>query len=1015
MSKTIEDGRQEVARLCEYFATNREKFRAPGVKEAHIRQTLIDPFFEALGWDVRNLAMAAPQYREVVTEDSVEVAGRPKAPDNAFRVGTMTKFYAEAKRCVVNIKTDAISALQLRGYGWSAKVPLSILTNFEELASYDCTLEPKDSHTAGRARVLYLRYDEYVERWRELWDVYSREAVWSGAFDEYAASKRKRGTAQVDDAFLKTIEGWRETLARNIALRNPDLSSDDLNAAVQRTIDRVVFLRMAEDRGLEPYQQLSNLCDAPDTYARFMRVLCRRADDKYNSGLCHFQPEPGVVEPPDRITPGLTVDDRVFQPILRNLYFDHGSYYHFGVMPVEILGTVYERFLGKVIRRTAGGQAKVEEKPEVRKAGGVYYTPAYIVNYIVEQTVGRQIKGKSPMQLAGQRNGKQPFRVLDLACGSGSFLLGAYQFLLDHCLKWYLDHNPQKHKRAIYNGRRTGQWRLTIEEKKRILTTHLFGVDIDPQAVEVSKLSLLLKVLEGENDQSVMRQMQLFEARALPNLAENIKCGNSLIGPDYFTGRLLADAADLRRVNAFDWNTEFAAAMDAGGFDCVIGNPPYVRIQTLRDTQPEEFAFLTSAYSSASQGNADLYVVFLERALQLLNDRGNLGYIIPNKFLRTDYGARIRKLLADERAVGRIVDFGHDQVFTATTYTCLVFLNHDRGKRVFDFGQSPANADALSRVTFSKRKLKELSDRPWTFESAESAALIEKMEGRSKQLLDLPATMSRGSSTGADDVFVFERGTLPMEEGIVRQPLFATDFDRYTFAPARKWEILFPYTFEDGDYRLLTEAELRRRFPRALEYLSANRKKLKRRKQFKAWYGYSAPRNLALHEQSQIAVPLLADKGSFAFIPERSRGEICPMASGGFTISLSDDSPLTPKYLLGILNSRLLFWRLRTMSNMFRGGWITCTKQYFGKLPIRVLELGKKSELVAHDRMVELVESMMSLQSNLAEARSVAQEKVIQRQIDATDAQIDRLVYELYDLTAAEIALVEERAAKAVK
>jgi hypothetical protein len=139
------------------------------------------------------------------------------------------------------------------------------------------------------------------------------------------------------------------------------------------------------------------------------------------------------------------------------------------------------------------------------------------------------------------------------------------------------------------------------------------------------------------------------------------------------------------------------------------------------------------------------------------------------------------------------------------------------------------------------------------------------------------------------------------------------------------------------------------------------------------------------------------------------------MASGGFTISLSDDSPLTPKYLLGILNSRLLFWRLRTMSNMFRGGWITCTKQYFGKLPIRVLELGKKSELVAHDRMVELVESMMSLQSNLAEARSVAQEKVIQRQIDATDAQIDRLVYELYDLTAAEIALVEERAAKAVK
>ncbi|MBM4081440.1 MAG: restriction endonuclease subunit M, partial [Planctomycetes bacterium] len=437
MSKTADQGKEEVARLCDYFRKNREKFLAPDVKEADVRQSLIDPFFEALGWDVGNKAMVAPQYREVIPEESLEVEGQQKASDYTFRVGPLPKFYTEAKKCAVSIQEDPAPAYQLRRYGWSAKVALSILTDFEELAVYDCALRPRPSDKASHGRINYFTFEEYADRWRELWDVFSREAVWSGAFDQYAASKRKRGTSEVDVEFLKEIERWRTELAGNIALRNRDLSLDDLNAAVQLTIDRVVFLRMAEDRGLEPYQQLLKLCERADIYERFMRDLCRRADERYNSGLFHFQKENGVSEPPDRITPKLMVDDRVFKPILQGLYFEHGSPYHFGVMPVEILGTVYERFLGKVIRLTPGHQAKVEEKPEVRKAGGVYYTPAYIVDYIVQETVGWQIKGRSPSQLAGLRNGKEPFRVLDMACGSGSFLLGAYRRLLDHCLAWY--------------------------------------------------------------------------------------------------------------------------------------------------------------------------------------------------------------------------------------------------------------------------------------------------------------------------------------------------------------------------------------------------------------------------------------------------------------------------------------------------------------------------------------------------------------------------------------------------
>ena len=536
MSKTFDQGKAEVVALCDHFARNRAAFCNPGRKEAHVRQDLIDPLFRALGWDVGNASRVAPQYCEVVVEDSLDVEGQQKAPDYTFRVGTLPKFYVEAKKCGVNIFADPAPAYQLRRYGWSAKVAVSILTDFEELGVYDCALRPRPSDKASHARILYFRFDEYAGRWRELWDVFSREAVWSGAFDQYAASKRKRGTSEVDVEFLKEIEGWRDELARDIALRNSRLAGDELNRAVQLTIDRVIFLRMAEDRGLEPNEQLLSLCERGSIYERFIRELCRKADDKYNSGLFHFQKETGVSEAPDQITPRLAVDDKVFKPILQSLYFAHGSPYHFGVMPVEILGTVYERFLGKVIRLTAGHQAKVEEKPEVRKAGGVYYTPSYIVDYIVKQTVGRQIEGKSPAQLAGGK-AKPPFRVLDMACGSGSFLLGAYQCLLHHCLSWYIDKGPEKYTEAVYAAR-AGDWRLTNAEKKRILTTHVFGVDIDPQAVEVSKLSLLLKVLEGESAETIGEPLRLFHERALPNLSDNIKCGNSLIGPDYFTDRL---------------------------------------------------------------------------------------------------------------------------------------------------------------------------------------------------------------------------------------------------------------------------------------------------------------------------------------------------------------------------------------------------------------------------------------------------------------------------------------------
>jgi hypothetical protein len=467
LAQSYDEAKSQVERLVERFHRNLDVYKRPEYKEAHVRAEFIDPLFEALGWDMRNTKGYAEQYKDVVHEDSLKVSGAVRAPDYCFRIGGTRKFFLEAKKPSVSVKGDIGPAYQLRRYAWSAKLPLSVLTDFEELAVYDCQRRPKQNDKAGVARILYFTYEQYPDCLEEVYGVFARQSILEGSFDRYVQdTKGKRGTSEVDAEFLKEIEGWRETLARNLALRNPGLTVHELNYAVQRTIDRIIFLRMAEDRGIEPYERLKALTSGSEVYARMAGNLYRQADEKYNSGLFDFQA--------DTLTPTLQIDDRVLKPILTGLYYPECPY-EFSVLPTEVLGQVYEQFLGKVIRLTPAHRAVVEEKPEVKKAGGVYYTPSYIVDYIVRQTVGKQVEGKSPRQLRGV-GGKPPLRVLDPACGSGSFLLGAYQYLLDRYRQWYEENDPEKHARRkeppVYQCA-GGAWLLTTSEKKQILLDHI--------------------------------------------------------------------------------------------------------------------------------------------------------------------------------------------------------------------------------------------------------------------------------------------------------------------------------------------------------------------------------------------------------------------------------------------------------------------------------------------------------------------------------------------------------------
>src|SRR6266496_3107834 len=410
---------------------------------------------------------------------------------------------------------------------------------------------------------MYFTYVDYEQQWDELTSIFSREAILKGSFDKYAeATKGKRGTAEVDAAFLQEIESWREMLARHLAHRNKTLTQRELNFAVQMTIDRIIFLRICEDRGIEEYERIRSLSKGTNVYHRLCKLF-QEADERYNSGLFHFQKEKDVPEPPDTLTPNLIIDDKPLKDIITRLYYPD-SPYEFSALPASVLGQVYEQFLGKVIQLTPSHQVQIEEKPEVRKAGGVYYTPTFIVNYIVQHTLSKLLEGKKP----GTRGSASKIKIVDPACGSGSFLIVAYQYLLDWHRDRYIEDGTEKHRKELYQGA-GGQWLLTTQEKKRILLNNIYGVDIDSQAVEVTKLSLLLKVLEGESSQTLNSQLRMFHERALPDLERNIKCGNSLIDSNFYQTPTLPlfDDETQYRINAFDWTKDFPEAFtgdDAG-------------------------------------------------------------------------------------------------------------------------------------------------------------------------------------------------------------------------------------------------------------------------------------------------------------------------------------------------------------------------------------------------------------------------------------------------------------------
>jgi type I restriction-modification system DNA methylase subunit len=897
----------------------------------------------------------------------------------------------------------------------------------------------------------------------------------------------------VDEAFLDEMTGWREELARDVFKNNHGLTARQSNEVVQRLLDRIVFIRIAEDRRVIERFQLR--AAAEEWRARggklhifdWLRPLFEKINEDFN----------GEIFKPNELLEGTQVDSEILARTIERLY-PPKSPYRFDVIGVELLGSIYERYLGKTIRPTAK-TVRVEEKPEVRKAGGVYYTPQYIMDYIVKNTVGKIIEGKSPKQI-------EKIRILDPACGSGSFLIGAFQCLIDYHIQWYLAHPEQevRHAHPSLDFMREvqsdpdGGHRLSVFRKARILRTNLFGVDIDPQAVEITMMSLYLKALEGEKSQLPPKQ------HLLPELKYNIICGNSLIGPDIYQQGTFFGDAERDRINAFDWfapvapgftpapaglkagatRPSFGDIMRSGGFDCVIGNPPYVRIQHMKEWAPFEVEHYKERYRSASSGNYDIYVVFVEKGLSVLSKGGRLGYILPHKFFNAKYGAPLRALIAEGKHLSKVVHFGDQQVFDgATNYTCLLFLEKD-GKDKFQFakvddleawrnavaadfavepvydrrmrygvrelapafpsaeagfggesgGEPPHSKTALDgKVTEGVIPASRATASEWNFAVGAASVLMERLSRFPTRLGDAAARIGQGIRTSANEVYVLDLITgggrtvtarseilqrdVRLERSAVAPFLQGREIKPYRVLPPEKIVIL-PYRIDNGAAQLIPAKELERRLPRAWEYLRTNRKYLEARERGRfhgtAWYVYGRQQNIDPMLLPKILVPDIADRASFAL---DERGEYA--FTSGYGITLKGTVAESPKYILSLLNSRLLDWYLKKISTTMRGGFFRYFTQYIEQLPICTINFSDPAEKARHDKMVALVERMLELnkQKHSSAVAAMSSSSLLaggdtgatdlEHEIAATDAEIDNLVYELYGITDEERRIIE--------
>lgn len=973
-----------ITQLVEKYNSDRDHYLSSKYNETLLRSDFLDPFFELLGWDIKNNTGKPTNEREVILEEALKAnaSEHSKKPDYTFRLFSERKFFLEAKKPCVSIESNNDTSKQVRRYGFTAKLKISVLSNFEYLIIYDTSVKVEKDDNYTKALVKKYHYTEFESKFEEIKQLLGKESVYSGAFEtEWKEIESKINQYSIDNLFLNQINEWRKALGAEIYKHEPKIVEQLLNDIIQSYINRVIFLRVCEDRNLEDYQTLLSFANSNDFKALIKKF--EEADKHYNSGLFDQLLKDKIVE---NIS-------SVFWTIIRQLYYPE-SPYSFSVFSSDVLGSIYEIFLSEKLTVQSDAVVLVKKPENIDR--DIITTPTFIISDILRNTVLKKCEGKTDKEIL-------KLKFADISCGSGAFLLELFQLLNDILIDYYLKNDKTKLIQTNINT-----YKLPFEIKRQLLLNCIYGVDKDYNAVEAAKFGLLLKLLEGEDINSTKKTQPL-----LPDLSQNILFGNSLLNPNQVKNK-----KDQLIINPFDFSEL--------RFDVIIGNPPYMKSEDMKNITPLELPLYKTNYNSAFK-QFDKYFLFIEQGINLLTDDGILGYIVPSKFTKVGAGKKLRELLTDKEYLHSIVSFGANQVFAdKTTYTCLLILTK-KPQKTFQYAEVKSlkswKLRESNQITLVTKKTKDITGDIWTLMPPELENIYSKIITKSISLEKLIGSdnIFNGIQTSATNIYIhkiekederyyyFNKNEKKWKvEKELARPYYQTNKnDRlYAYGPFKPNSfVIYPYINNNGKIEFVDITDLKKKYPYTYEYLINFKNELIKRdiqpipKTNDEWYRYGRHQSLDKCEvDTKIVVGILSQNDGYAIDYHKT-----VLSSGGNAgyaiISYNNEKEYSIYYLQAILNSKYVEWICSLIGSIFRGGYISHGTQVLKKLPIRKIDFANPEEKDLHDKIVETQIALISIYNQIdANTENKRALTPLEGQFAREKENLEKLLAKLYDL-----------------
>lgn len=1008
-----------------------QEFKSAGKLDLTSEETIrtwLNQLLEIFNWDVRDTSQVLQE--KVLSASEKEklkaIGSQNSRPDYTLKIAAQKLSFLDAKDISVRIETDKVAAFQIKSYGWSILAPCAFISNFEEFAIYDCTYAPTPHQDASLGR-LYFKIDDFVTNFDTLDKHLLKENIYNGKLGELYSKtltdNRQISKVTPDQKFAELLSAFRLTLAANIYHQNAAYLNgnlENLSYIVQIIINRIIFIRVCEARKIEEEGLLLEF-KRKGFWNEFKNSSYVKFYDRYDGPLF------------DRIASvhAIQVSDETFDGLLQNLYYP--SPYRFDVIPTKLLSDIYELFLARKLVLD-GSDVKDELKSEYLKTKGAVSTPQYIVQEIIRRTIIRE-----DLLNGGIENLLQT-RVLDIACGSGVFAIETYDYLEDVFVELYLkDKNPAF---SIYFLETESGVITNLAGRKAIMDNCIFGVDIDPEAVEVTKVSLSFKVVDTMDNLESYHQMGIFGSRILNGIGNNIKCGNSLVGRDILEVHptMHDDEQQMLQTNIFDWESEqgFQSVFDQKqGFDFIVGNPPYVEVKNYKVELPKMHEYIKLKYPSAKNGKVDLAIPFIERALQLLNPNGRMGYIIQKRFFKTEYGRKIREIISSSKLLSSILDIEATNVFKGRmTYVALLTLDR-KSPEAFSYKNFSSPPELLpSDLRSSNTPLSNpeqyvtipsmaISANPWSFSDSELIAIRTRLLAGGT--FGDYATVKVGVQVLWDRAYHIR--PISIEDGMVRgkshlEPDFKIELAacrpmicNENFYPYRKEDadvyVIFPYDVIDGKVRQIPFNEYTERYPLAAAYLERNKSLIqdnvetlpyKYPKKFtpEHWHLFTRANNHG-DVYPKIMVPMTA-LDTFASVCF-SEITYCDNANV-FFIKAPETTPEEIYALSAMINSSVFSVLARSIAMPQSNGYFKFNKQFLEPVPFPVSAFRGSS--MEKTKLSETAKKIELLQQRYIKA-SPNQQSSLRLQIDIQWQILDETVCGLYGLSESEIMFFNQK------